>query len=80
MKKQELKIHVLFAGIFFSMIAFMAALEIWNGVHLKTAFWNSLISIRPMEMALLFGFWYQAIASKRSAKERAAITTLDLNE
>ena len=80
LKKQELKIHILFAGIFFLILTVTAGIKIWNGTDTKTAIWQTLAGISLMEIALFIGFWHHAIKKTNGELDNSVLTTLHLND
>jgi len=79
-KKQELKIHLLFAGVLVLALVITAGLKVWRGTEITTALWQTLTGIRPMELALLIGFWYQGVAGRRHTEVGSWLTRLHLND
>jgi hypothetical protein len=79
-KKQERKTHLMFFGILILVMTLTVGLKVWNGTASKTAIWEVITGIRPLDVALYAGLWYQAIYGKRRDEQTTRFTTLHLND
>jgi hypothetical protein len=72
------KTHLIFAGVFLSVLIFNSTFNLAAGQSLLTATWNAIREITPMEYAMLVLFWYFCAVRRPEDEWGTSLTTLNL--
>jgi cell division protein FtsW (lipid II flippase) len=80
-KSRKLKVHLVFGSALTLALLVSVISRMTSGERLLQASWNAFREIRPVELAMIFLFWYAA-AFPRSEDEGSSnsMTTLGLSQ
>ena len=72
------RVHFLFGGAFLAAIAFNVVVNLLAGEHFSEAAWSALLEIRPIEVAMLVGFWGYCAFYQPKDEWSSSFTSLNL--